>query len=370
MNVDMFLALDALLHRNTGRDRHPRMVRVRLDPVANLSDFEFKRTFRFSKESAQRIERILGDDLKYQSNRGLPLSPMQQICVGLNHFAGAHFQRVSGMCGGLSQNCARGALIRVADALVKRKPDYVKMPTETERQETAYRMFTRFGLPRFAYAVDGTLLKFSEAPRKLPPNKHKQQFWSRKQDYGIQAQVVANDRFILDLDVGWPASAHDSRIWKRSEVKQYLDEEVDDSYIAADQAYPISDYLMKPYTVEEAANDPRKRRFNSKLSGLRTVMSECIYGVWKRRFPILKALRTDFELSQKIIVATAVLFNMARMFGDEFDDIDDDEEEDDDDDDLEDDDHRIQERLGRNDAATRLRGQVERERLVLEMINV
>jgi hypothetical protein len=48
------------------------------------------------------------------------------------------------------------------------------------------------------------------------------------------------------------------------------------------------------------------------LSGLRTVMSENLYGVWKRRFPILKALRTDFTLSQKIIVATAILFNLGK----------------------------------------------------------
>ena len=45
-------------------------------------------------------------------------------------------------------------------------------------------------------------------------------------------------------------------------------------------------------------------------------MSENIYGVWKRRFPIIKALRTHFQLSLKLIVATAILFNMGRIWGD------------------------------------------------------
>ena len=50
-------------------------------------------------------------------------------------------------------------------------------------------------------------------------------------------------------------------------------------------------------------------------------MSENIYGRWKKRFPILKNMRTDLELSQKIIISTAVLHNIAQILGDEdFDD--------------------------------------------------
>ena len=64
---------------------------------------------------------------------------------------------------------------------------------------------------------------------------------------------------------------------------------------------------------------------------MRTNMSECLFGPWKKRFPILKNLRTDFELSQKIILATGILFNMARMWDD--DDFDDEDANEDDDDD-------------------------------------
>ena len=74
----------------------------------------------------------------------------------------------------------------------------------------------------------------------------------------------------------------------------------------------------------------RKRLFNSRLSGLRTVMSENQFGVWKKRFPILKGLKTHFELSQKIVVATAILFNFGRMLNDDPPEDDDEEESDDD----------------------------------------
>ena len=116
--------------------------------------------------------------------------------------------------------------------------------------------------------------------------------------------------------------------------------------------------MIKPYPTNESSNDRRKRLFNRRLSGLRTVMSENLYGVWKRRFPILKNLRMDLEPSQKIIVATAVLFNAARMWND----IDPDDEGDDDTDeeDLEIDDMVVYDQVP---GTARMRGQVERDRL-------
>ena len=69
----------------------------------------------------------------------------------------------------------------------------------------------------------------------------------------------------------------------------------------------------KPYETADAFHDPRKARFNSKLYAIRTVMTENIFGRWKKRFPILTNLRTHLELSQKIIIATAILHNIATL---------------------------------------------------------
>ena len=145
----------------------------------------------------------------------------------------------------------------------------------------------------------------------------------------MNVQIVANEKRFLDIDVGWPGGTHDSRVWARSDVKQYLEEQRR-FLIAGDSGYPISEVLIKPYGTAEAGNNRRKRLFNSRLSGLRTVMSENQFGVWKKRFPILKGLRTHFELSQKIVVATAILFNFGRMLNDDPPEDDDEEESDDD----------------------------------------
>ena len=86
--------------------------------------------------------------------------------------------------------------------------------------------------------------------------------------------------------------------------------------------------------------------------------------MWKARFPILKSLRTAFPLSQKIVLATAVLFNIARMWEDE--EIDDDEDSVEE----EDQDGGGGDHVVVHDEATatlRLRGQLLREKLKDEM---
>ena len=247
----------------------------------------------------ERLADMSEPDLLFDTNRGLPLSPVQQVCTALLHYAGGQFQRISGLCGGISQYAARAALVRVTEALVRRRSQFISMPTVEQMEDTSGRNLERFSLPRFALAVDGMMVRFCDSPRRLPPDKNPQQYWCRKQFYAINVQVVCNDQFICDLDCRWPGSTHDSRVWIRSSVKPYLEEQRR-FYIAGDSGYPISEILIKPYTTAESAQDARKRLFNRRLSGLRTVMSENIYGVWKKRFPILKCMRTDYVLSQKV----------------------------------------------------------------------
>ena len=124
MNCDAFFGIQVALHREIA----PRVPRDRVDPRDSMSDPEFKRHFRFNKQTVERIADMLEEDLKFDTNRGDPLSPVQQVCVALHHFGGGQFQRVTGLCGGISQNGARLALIRVTDALVKKRAEFIYMP--------------------------------------------------------------------------------------------------------------------------------------------------------------------------------------------------------------------------------------------------
>ena len=71
-------------------------------------------------------------------------------------------------------------------------------------------------------------------------------------------QVIGNGNRIYDVDVGYPGSVHDLRIWKRSVAKRIVESDPD-FFIAGDIiAYPISRYLMKPYPIHDAHHDSFK----------------------------------------------------------------------------------------------------------------
>lgn len=87
-------------------------------------------------------------------------------------------------------------------------------------------------------------------------------------------------------------------------------------YCLADSAYSLSDVLITPYPEEQSRADDNKCLFNIRLSQARVEMTEDIYGMLKRRFPILKYLRVDLHNAINIIVSCAILHNISIEWAD------------------------------------------------------
>jgi hypothetical protein len=256
-------------------------------------------------------------DLEKPNSRGRPLTPVQQVCLALNYYGGGHFNRVAALCGGVSQSAAWHAIKRVTNQLADLVGVYIQMPSNEEMAATARRMEDRFHLEGFALGVDGVVVKFQEAPRGIPPGTVKRDFWNRKMCHAFNVQVVGTDSGqMCNVNAGFFGSANDSRIWADSLVKEAIESQ-NQFLVAGDSGYPISQHLITPYRSAEAMADASKRLFNKRLSGLRTVMTENIFGVWKRRFPCLNNLRCHVDLARKVVYATAVLHNLAIRWADE-----------------------------------------------------
>jgi hypothetical protein len=169
--------------------RQPEVYDRRADHIRVLNHAEFKRTFRFSEDGVYALVDLLHDQLHVDTNRGRPLSVLQQVLVALNHYAGGHFQRTSALCGGISQPTVCRVSLRVSNAICEHKAKFLKMPTEEQKQATAARMMADHHLPRMAYAVDGMMARFDTAPRNFPANIGLQDFTCRKNFYAINCQV-------------------------------------------------------------------------------------------------------------------------------------------------------------------------------------
>ena len=102
--------------------------------------------------------------------------------------------------------------------------------------ETAQRMEAMFHLPGFSYGIDGVHMIFADRPVAFLTISMHNSFFCRNQKFSVNVQVVGTDKRISDIDVQWPGSVHDARVYRLSEVKRIIEEQhtykvgVDDYY--------------------------------------------------------------------------------------------------------------------------------------------
>lgn len=124
----------------------------------------------------------------------------------------------------------------------------------------------------------------------------------------VQAICDSQNKF-LDVVARWPGSSHDSHIFRNSYIyNRFENGEFGDGLLLGDSGYPLKDYLMTPLANPQT---PAEELYNRAHISTRTVI-ERTFGIWKRRFPILSCgMRCSIPLSQQIVIATAVLHNIA-----------------------------------------------------------
>ena len=171
------------------RERAPRITRTRTNSCLNLSDDDYKLTYRFTKENVGRLTELLWDDLTHRNNRGCPVSPRVKVELTLCHFAGNTFYRIAGQSHNIGRTASRDIIRRVTDAILRHKEEFVYLPSAAEMRNTATEMEERFELPDFGLAIDGIHMRLAGAPQGIPHHHCKQHYWCRKQFYSINCMV-------------------------------------------------------------------------------------------------------------------------------------------------------------------------------------
>lgn len=114
---------------------------------------------------------------------------------------------------------------------------------------------------------------------------------------------------IRNVVARWPGACHDMTIFSNSRLKAEFEENrYGDGILVGDSGYALAEYMMTPL---ENPQTRAEQLYNESQIRSRNVV-ERQYGVWKRRFPILRnTLSLKIQTSQAVIVATAVLHNIA-----------------------------------------------------------
>lgn len=112
-----------------------------------------------------------------------------------------------------------------------------------------------------------------------------------------------------------PDGQHDQTIFNNSNKIDFENGRNGRYFLIGDSGYALKPYLMTKLTnTRNEAED----LYNESIIRTRNVV-ERLFGVWKKRFPILKfGMRIKFETIMTIIVATTVLQNIAVEMNDWF----------------------------------------------------
>lgn len=186
---------------------------------------------------------------------------------------------------------------------------FINFPyTDAEKKAVAQEFFAKAKFPRCIGAIDCTHVKIQS-----PGGDDAESFRNRKGFFSLNVQTVsdANGR-IQNIVARWPGSAHDSTIFNNSRLKaQFENGDFNNFVLVGDSGYAVSSYLLTPLRNPQNAGEDL---YNEAQIRTRNAV-ERSYGIWKRRFPILSmGIRVDLSKVESIIVATAVLHNIATFF--------------------------------------------------------
>eukprot|EP00794_Sanderia_malayensis_P019764 gene19764-biopygen16412 len=184
-------------------------------------------------------------------------------------------------------------------------PIYMKVPkTEEAVKDLAAKFFETRGFPQCIGAVDGTRIPIKK------PVENSTNYMNRKGFYSLNVQGCVDHRYcFMDVNIKWPGSVHDARVFANSQLNQMLSdgtipnckrkivlsEDAVPICILGDPAYPLLPYLMKEF-AKGGSTDP-KQFFGKRLSSARMVV-ECAFGRLKARFGKLKVKILELRRKQ------------------------------------------------------------------------
>lgn len=249
---------------------------------------------------------LIEEDIRSASDRNRALSPAVKFLLTLRFFATGSMLIVVGDFVGVSKAAACTCVKKVSRAIAELRSTYIKMPTSPEDlRKTMEEFYEIARFPHVVGAIDCTHVKLQS-----PGGNQAENFRNRKGYFSWNVQVVCDSRLrIRDIVVRWPGSSHDSHIFNCSAIKGKLEAQVfGDGLLLGDGGYANTNVLLTPLA---AIGSAAENLYNESHIRTRNTVERC-FGVWKRRFPILSnGIRVALSTSQAIVVATAILHNIA-----------------------------------------------------------
>ncbi|KAJ8935701.1 hypothetical protein NQ314_012678 [Rhamnusium bicolor] len=195
--------------------------------------------------------------------------------------------------------------------------DVLEPPTTEKWKEIAAGFNNSWQIPNCVGAVDGKHVVI-----QAPPNSGSE-FYNYKGSHSISLMALCDHRYRFTLvDIGARGRKSDGGIFRNSEMgRKLINNELNfpadfpieyggdniPFYIVGDEAFPLSNNLMRPYPGRFLSQG--KRIFNYRLSRARRI-TENTFGIWAARWRILRRpINASLDTTERIIKATICLHN-------------------------------------------------------------
>jgi len=192
------------------------------------------------------------------------------------------------------------------------RPKFINFPsTSAEIDTVRQKFFDIVKFPKCIGAIDCTHVKIISLG-----GLDGEIYRNRKGYFSINVQTICDaDLRIQNIVCTFPGSTHDSTIFNHSSIRGRFERgEMSNSILVGDSGYGLKNYLMTPFLNP---NGEGQNIYNEGQIRTRNVV-ERSYGVWKKRFPVLAlGININSQFVESIIVATAVLHNIACYFGEQ-----------------------------------------------------
>uniref|UniRef100_A0A8C1KSX7 Putative nuclease HARBI1 n=1 Tax=Cyprinus carpio TaxID=7962 RepID=A0A8C1KSX7_CYPCA len=261
--------------------------------------------YRFSREGVIYIINLLEPHIKCSTRRSRALTTAQTVCIALRFFASGTFLYTIGDAENLVKSAVCHAIRKVYLALKQFLGVFVVFPSHLRPQVVKQNFFAIAGFPNVIDAIDCTHI-----PIKAPPGPNEGDFVNRKGVHSVNVQMVCDSMFhITNVEAKWPGSVHDSRIFRESHLCTLFERGDFDGILLGDRGYACRQYFMTPFPDP---NPGPQTRYNAALARTRARI-EMTFGQLKERFQCLKSLRVAPDRACDIIVACAILHNIATI---------------------------------------------------------
>lgn len=233
------------------------------------------------------------------------------LLITLRFYATGSFLQVVGDFIGIDKSTASRIVYLVSRAIASHHNDFLQMPsTDDEMRQTSNEFYAISRFPTCIGAIDCTHVRIQS-----PGGNNAETYRNRKGFFSFNVQAVCNAQCMFqDVVCRWPGSSHDANIFANSIVRKRCERGDFKHYlILGDSGYGVKRYLMtpleNPLTRAEILYNESQIRTRNPI--------ERAFGIWKRRFAILSlGIRLKSSKVEAIVIATAILHNIAIMLKD------------------------------------------------------